>query len=45
METEERSLPLPPKLLFAVEQSVSSQILAVKRQQIECKEARWVPTA
>src|SRR2546425_136387 len=32
------------KLLFAVQQSFSSQILAVG-QQIECKEARRVPTA
>jgi len=34
----------PPKLLFAVEQSLSSQILAITAQQVECKEAR-VPTA
>src|SRR5213083_1519527 len=34
----------PPKLLLAVQQSLSSQILPVTRQQIECEEARRVPT-
>src|SRR6266566_10027823 len=35
----------PPKFLLAVQQSVSSQILPVTGQKIECKEARRVPTA
>jgi len=28
-----------------IQQSLSSQILSVTRQQIECKEARRIPTA
>src|SRR6266704_1530455 len=39
-----RDLQQPPKLLFAVQQWLSSQILTVIGQQIECKEARRVPT-
>src|SRR6266566_3167925 len=35
----------PPKFLLAVQQSLSSQILAITGQQIERKEARRVPTA
>ncbi len=34
----------PPKFLLAVQQSLSSQILPVTGQQIECKEARRVST-
>src|SRR2546429_3686689 len=34
----------PPKLLFAIQQSLSSQVFPVTGQQIECKEARRVPT-
>ena len=35
----------PPKLLFAVQQSLSSQIPSITGQQIECKEARRISTA
>src|SRR5438132_2752125 len=35
----------PPKFLLAVQQSVSSQILPVTGQKIECKEARRISTA
>src|SRR5947199_4411385 len=35
----------PPKFLFAVQQSLSSQILPVTSQQIECEKARRVSTA
>src|SRR5439155_7447791 len=34
----------PPKLLLAVQQSLSSQILPVTRQQIECEKARRIAT-
>ncbi len=35
----------PPKFLLAVQQSLSPQIFPFTGQQIECKEARRVPTA
>src|SRR5438552_4451900 len=35
----------PPKFLLAVHQPLSSQILSVTSQQIECEKARRVPTA
>src|SRR3989442_12604966 len=34
----------PPKFLLTVQQSLSSQILSITNQQIECKKARRVST-